>query len=256
MMNEDSLMNDEQTAESVAKYFEDNPELLNGIVPHGDFWPAIENRISARVLPLSPAASHRYRKRLGGWLPALVAASALIAGTAGITYIVTSRASAPGTPAAVATGNHDANNPEPSGASAGQHAAGTTVAETQVASGESVPATHNAGVTKNPTETPHPNRSGIQLASRTAEPANDQVRKTYDTEIASLHSALESRRSQLNPSTVQIIEQNLAVIDEAIRQSKAALARDPNSSLLNEQLDRTLAKKTGLLRAAVLLPAA
>ncbi|MFI5239674.1 MAG: hypothetical protein ACHQQP_07670, partial [Gemmatimonadales bacterium] len=74
--------------------------------------------------------------------------------------------------------------------------------------------------------------------------------------IASLKLALDSRRSHLNPATVAVIEQNLGVIDEAIRQSRAALARDPNSRLLNNQLDRTLATKTGLLRAAVLLPAA
>ena len=256
MMNEDPLMNDEQTTESVAKYFEDNQALLDGIVPQRDMWPAIENRISARVLPLSTPASHRSRKRLGGWLPALIAASALIAGTAGITYVVTSRASTPGTSAAVAAGNHESVSREPAAAAAGQDPTGTTVAAVQVASGEPIPASHKAVITKNPTETPQPKRSGVQLASRTTESANDQVRKTYDTEIASLHSALESRRGQLNPSTVEIIEQNLAVIDEAIRQSKAALARDPNSSLLNEQLDRTLAKKTGLLRAAVLLPAA
>ena len=256
MMNEDPLMNDEQTAESVAKYFEDTPELLNGVVPQRDLWPAIENRISARVLPLSKPASGRPRKSFGGWIPALIAASALIAGTAGITYIVTSRAGAPGPPAVVATGNNNAINPEPSAVAAGQEPAGTTVTAAQIASGESIPAMHNARIARNATETPQPKPSSVRLASRTDGPADDQVRKTYDTEIASLHSALESRRSQLNPATVQIIEQNLDVIDEAIRQSKAALARDPNSSLLNEQLDRTLAKKTGLLRAAVLLPAA
>ncbi|MEO7043492.1 MAG: hypothetical protein ABI035_14620, partial [Gemmatimonadaceae bacterium] len=250
MMNEDPLMSDEQTAESVAKYFEDNPELLNGIVPQRDLWPAIENRISARVLPLATPASPRSRRMVGRWIPTLIAASALIAGTAGVTYIVTSRASAPGTPAVIATGNHNSANPVSGVASAGQNPAATTVAGTQVASGESVPASNNARITNNPTQTPQPKRSGVQLASRTTEPPIDQVRKTYDTEIASLHAALESRRGQLNPATVQIIEQNLDVIDEAIRQSKAALARDPNSSLLNEQLDRTLAKKTGLLRAA------
>jgi|GEM_PF-1628386 len=256
MMNEDPLMNDEQTAESVARIFEENPELLHGIVPQHDLWPAIEHRISARVLPLSTPASRRSRRMIGGWIPALIAASALIVGTAGITYIVTSRASAPGTSAAVASDHRDSINTEPATGSANQGSTGTTGANTRIASSESVPATHTAVAPKSTTETRQTKQAAIQLASRSTDAENDQVRKTYDTEIASLHSALESRRSQLNPATVKIIEQNLDVIDEAIRESTAALARDPNSSLLNDQLDRTLAKKTGLLRAAVLLPAA
>ncbi|MDQ6738637.1 MAG: hypothetical protein M3Z30_13185, partial [Gemmatimonadota bacterium] len=67
------------------------------------------------------------------------------------------------------------------------------------------------------------------------------MRSTYDAEIATLHDALEARRGQLNPGTVAVIEQNLRVINDAIRQSRAALAKDPNSRLLNDQLDRTLA---------------
>jgi hypothetical protein len=96
----------------------------------------------------------------------------------------------------------------------------------------------------------------MQLASRNGNNEGDVMRQTYDSEITTLRAALDARRGQLNPSTVAVIEQNLRVIDEAIRQSRAALAKDPNSSLLNDQLDRTLAKKTGLLRAAALLPSA
>ncbi|MEO7102928.1 MAG: hypothetical protein ABI311_05930 [Gemmatimonadaceae bacterium] len=256
MIDEDPLMNDEQTAESVAKLFEENPELLHGIVPQHDLWPAIESRISARVLPMSTPASRQSRRLTGGWIPTLIAASALIAGTAGITYIIMSRASAPGTSTAVATDNRNSINTEPNTAAAGRDPARTGAGETQVATTETVPTRQKATIPKSAAETPQARQPGIQLASRTTGAVNDEVRKTYDTEIASLHSALELRRSQLNPATVKIIEQNLDVIDEAIRQSKEALAKDPNSSLLNDQLDRTLAKKTGLLRAAVLLPAA
>jgi hypothetical protein len=99
-------------------------------------------------------------------------------------------------------------------------------------------------------------RPAVQLASRNGNNEGDALRETYDSEITTLRAALDARRGQLNPSTVAVIEQNLRVIDEAISQSRAALAKDPNSSLLNDQLDRTLAKKTGLLRAAALLPSA
>jgi hypothetical protein len=54
---------------------------------------------------------------------------------------------------------------------------------------------------------------------------------------------------------VKIIEKNLLVIDKAIAESRAALAKDPHSRFLNEQLTRVLDQKVGLLRTAALLPA-
>jgi hypothetical protein len=54
---------------------------------------------------------------------------------------------------------------------------------------------------------------------------------------------------------VAIIEKNLEIIDAAIAQSRAALARDPASMMLSEQLTHALDKKVELLRTAALLPA-
>lgn len=248
MTNEDPLMDDEQAGDAVAKYLEENPELLQGIVPEHDLWPAIESRISARVIPMS--AAPRAARRVVGWIPALIAASALVVGSAGITYVVTTRANAP---AANSVANSGASTGNLTQTSAPTDHGATQLAQTQPSEStvkrNDVDGSDDAQVTR-------AKRPTAQLASRNAEDAGDGIRKTYDSEIASLHTTLENRRSQLNPATVAIIEQNLSVIDEAIRQSKAALARDPNSRLLNDQLDRTLAKKTGLLRAAVLLPAA
>jgi hypothetical protein len=251
MMNEDPLMTDEQAGDAVAKYLEDNPELLQGIEPGQDLWPAIESRIAARVIPMSMPTVRRAR-RTTGWIPMLIAASALIAGTAGITYVVTTRANTARTAAAVATTGTTGTT----GTAAASENTTEQLPSPDTQSSETAAATSGVNVVKRGASTPKTAQPTMQLASHANRGAGDEVRKTYDTEIASLHSALESRRSQLNPATVAIIEQNLAVIDEAIRQSETALARDPNSRLLNEQLDRTLAKKTGLLRAAVLLPAA
>jgi len=44
------------------------------------------------------------------------------------------------------------------------------------------------------------------------------------------------------------------VIDDAIAQSKAALAQDPASRFLNNQLNSALDKKLELLRTAAMLP--
>ena len=85
--------------------------------------------------------------------------------------------------------------------------------------------------------------------------ASQRLIDTYDTEIAQLDSAVRVRRSELDTSTVKIIEKNLLVIDKAIAESRAALAKDPHSRFLNEQLTRVLDQKVGLLRTAALLPA-
>lgn len=76
----------------------------------------------------------------------------------------------------------------------------------------------------------------------------------YDAQIASLHKILEQRRAQLDPKTVAVIEHNLGVIDTAIAQSKAALAKDPRNSFLSDQLDRNLDTKLELLQTVALLP--
>jgi hypothetical protein len=81
------------------------------------------------------------------------------------------------------------------------------------------------------------------------------VERVYDQEIARLQHVVQERRSTLDSSTVAVIERNLQIIDAAITQSRAALAKDPASGLLNEQLNSALTQKVELLRTAALLPA-
>jgi putative zinc finger protein len=77
---------------------------------------------------------------------------------------------------------------------------------------------------------------------------------TNSREIDRLRTIFARNRSQLDPRTAAIIEANLKVIDEAIAQSKAALAQDPASRFLNNQLNNALGKKLELLHTAALLP--
>lgn len=279
MTDDDSIMNEEQAGDAVARYLEEHPELIQEIVPAHDLWPAIENRISARVIPLTPpssAARPGVRRAPGAmrWVPMLIAASALVASSAGITYMLTRRGAAPSASGAVAstaaqgnanrsvsgTGNVNvAGSASETGATAGALPGSSPDNASQSvhsASGAAerdvrAPVTRAAAQDGARTGTTH-----AQLAVRSDNDSGDPARTTYDMEIASLHTLLDARRSRLNPETMAVIEKNLHVIDEAIRQSREALAKDPNSKLLNNQLDRTLAQKTGLLRAAVLLPAA
>jgi hypothetical protein len=66
--------------------------------------------------------------------------------------------------------------------------------------------------------------------------------------IQSLETALEQSDVQLDTATVRILNQNLATIDQAIADAKAALERDPLSTFLNRYLENTLKKKVELLR--------
>jgi hypothetical protein len=99
------------------------------------------------------------------------------------------------------------------------------------------------------------------VAPATATASNVSLRKkemsatrVYDHEITLLDSLVHTRRESLDPKTVKIIEQNLKIIDKAIAESRAALAKDPKSPLLTNQLDNVLGSKVELLRTVAFLP--
>jgi hypothetical protein len=77
---------------------------------------------------------------------------------------------------------------------------------------------------------------------------------TFDREIARLRTILQQRRAQIDPVTISIIERNLKVIDDAIAQCRAALAKDPASRFLMESLNNALETKVELMRTAAMLP--
>lgn len=77
----------------------------------------------------------------------------------------------------------------------------------------------------------------------------------YDREINELRAVLDQRRSLLDSATVAAVEQSIRIIDTAIAEARAALARDASSAFLHDQLNRALQKKVGVLRTVALLPA-
>jgi hypothetical protein len=76
----------------------------------------------------------------------------------------------------------------------------------------------------------------------------------YEGEIGALQNILQTRRAELDSATVAVLEKNLKLIDQAIAESKKALAGDPASAFLADQLGRAYDTKLELLRAAALLP--
>jgi len=67
-------------------------------------------------------------------------------------------------------------------------------------------------------------------------------------ELAALEAALDSGRTVLDPNTVLVLERNLAVIERAIADSRAALALDPGSDFLESHLERAYERKLEYLR--------
>lgn len=76
-----------------------------------------------------------------------------------------------------------------------------------------------------------------------------------DREIAELQRMVAERRAELDPTTLAVLERNLALIDQAISESRTALAGDPASRFLVTQLARSYGSKLTLLRGIATLPA-
>jgi Putative zinc-finger len=75
----------------------------------------------------------------------------------------------------------------------------------------------------------------------------------YDAAVSDLQRALQSGRGQLDPATVKIVEQNLAIIDQAVDDARRALAQDPANADLSGYLQETKRRKLDLLRHAAAL---
>lgn len=240
------------------RHIESEAAALPDLVPVRDLWPDIEARIGTPVVAFTPAAAATTEslpdlgpggrttnaapsrtRMFPAWMGA--AAAALVVLTAGTTYLLTSRAvRQPGTPN-VATVSPVVAPPvvvEPGG---GGDTPGTIAVSNQPESSEPVRAGSRAG-------TPAIRRAPAATLARSTTEA------VYDKEIASLQAIMRWRRAELDPATAAIIDKNLRIIDAAIAQSKAALRRDPASSMLGDQLTHALDKKVELLRTAAMLP--
>jgi hypothetical protein len=78
--------------------------------------------------------------------------------------------------------------------------------------------------------------------------------QSMEDEIATLERIVATRRAELDPRTVRILEQNLTLIDRAIAESREALTADPASAFLSAQYTRAYSSKLTLLRDVATLP--
>jgi tetratricopeptide (TPR) repeat protein len=166
-------------------------------VPAADLWPGILQQIGH-----APAEAGRSPRQFVFTLPQLaLAASLLIAVSAGVSYLAAGRALSP------------------------------------------------PGLQETP----------VQAFAEPLMPASADVERAdfadaqYDEAVADLEKILADLRDELNPQTVMVIERNLASIDRAIREARAALDADPANTFLNSHLADARRKKLDLLRRATMI---
>jgi hypothetical protein len=68
--------------------------------------------------------------------------------------------------------------------------------------------------------------------------------------LMDLQQILEAGRGELDSTTIQILEINLAIIDRAIDQAQHAIAADPANGYLQDHLATTMRQKLALMRQA------
>jgi anti-sigma factor RsiW len=220
---------------------------LPDMVPSRDLWQGIEARIASPVLPLA-SRPERQRRFAPAWMG--IAAAALIVSTAGITYMLTAHSLRPTQGGTVAQAT-PTNNQLPANTGSDSGVGSTALAPVDIGVASAV----RDGAPSRLAPSDVPSRQGIP-ARLVSQSAADRAHSdlVYGREIEMLQKIVSQRRTQLDSSTVAIIERNLQIIDVAIEQSRAALARDPASHMLDQQLTHALDKKVELLRTAAMLP--
>jgi hypothetical protein len=187
---------------------------LPELEPSRDLWAGIAARIETPIIELTPRQTAAPARRT--WQMA-AAAVVLMAVSSGVTYVVTTNGQREGTAAD-----------------------GSLITSTPIATPSNV-------VTP-----PRPTTGAGSTVLVRAEPMPAEV--VYGQEIARLRTILDERRAGLDSSTVVAVERSLNAIDDAIADARAALAIDGSNQFLNEQLNRALEKKLGVLRRVALLP--
>lgn len=97
-------------------------------------------------------------------------------------------------------------------------------------------------------------RALINTAQRSELPPEMQsALSAYEASVAQLEATLVAISEQLDPMTMEVIEGNLEIIDNAIYEARVALIEDPNSGYLSAHLADSMKRKLRLLRRATRL---
>jgi hypothetical protein len=105
-------------------------------------------------------------------------------------------------------------------------------------------ASHVPGVTLTPNGGP----LGVAGRLNTLPASFVTEERGYLNTVSELTAALNKSRSSLAPETIRTVEHSLKVIDDAIAEARAALARDPSNPLLRDFLTKHYEQKVDFLR--------
>jgi len=225
--------------------------------PSRDLWDGIAARIEAPAIPLDSrrmvvTSATDARPRSWRHMRLAAAAAVLMVATAGITHVITRQmiGSQNQQTAMVDVPPIDSTFIRSGGAElAAADPASVDTAAPRAAVGGAAPR-KGTGRQSAPRVAPAP----AGAATGTLVASSTRIEAVYDQEIALLQEMVDRRRAELDPATTVVLENNLRIIDRAIRDSRAALARDPASGFLTEQLTMALDKKLQLMRTAAKLP--
>ena len=208
--------------------------MPRGIAPPADLWQGIAGRLEPREAQAAPAAVEEtkvipFAPRQRVWQPprwALQAAAAvvLVVGSSLATATVMRRQQAQGPIASL---------PGVGATAPARQAAGTDVP---------LPAGNGARTAA---------VQGAAAQPVTALAAFRPAEREYQRAVEELQQVLETRRADLAPETVATLERNLAIIDQAIAESRAALEKDPGSRELAQMLSGMYDTKVRTLQQAV-----
>jgi hypothetical protein len=100
---------------------------------------------------------------------------------------------------------------------------------------------------------PQPRDAQQAGALQPADPGATLAEQHYEQAIAGLQRLAEAQNPGLDPGTRAVLQRSLAVIDQAISESRAALSTEPASALAQDSLLDALDTKVALLQDTVAL---
>lgn len=95
---------------------------------------------------------------------------------------------------------------------------------------------------------PAPQRTDPAVAMGVAWQEFEAAETEYQRITAELLQTLDERRDRLTPETIETVEANLRLIDEAITEARAALERDPSNAALATRLTDIYRRRVGFLQ--------
>jgi anti-sigma factor RsiW len=94
-------------------------------------------------------------------------------------------------------------------------------------------------------------RYALRPAAASSDPGVAAMERDYQDAATALLAALQERQGEIAPGTVQSVERNLAIIDQALAEVHEALEQDPGRPELGRMLVSTHRKRVEVLRKMV-----